>query len=390
MANTRAMTYSDSDTLDVLDALEVVKASKVKKTVIPTKEFNNTINKMLHELQNTTLKDFDAKKGELIDYALHNYYKVDKKTVTFEQFMSNLRLYISRLKKQAPRRTLEERKEEAVKRLRVLLNKLENAQNEYEFGITENQICNIVDGFKNPEKSEKIRIQLQEFRNDWEHKRLKDTQEQWKDIDGLEGEYAVSDKGKVRNIKTGRILAGSHNRNGYRTIVLKGKDYMIHRLVALAFLDNPHNLPQVNHKNERKDDNNVENLEWCSISYNVNYSSHKCSCKINQLTIDGELVKTWQSSMQIKRETGYDQGYIIQCCKNKQRSAYGYCWEYSDPSQQRKFNRPVLVYHGEEFIGEFANAVKASEALGLRYYSVYKCLSGQIPSNKGYTFTYAD
>lgn len=167
--DTRAMTYySDSD---IDEALEILKASKVKKTVISINDFNNTINKMLHELKNTTLKEFEAKKEQLIDYAMHNYYKVDKKTVDFNRFMSNLRLYISKLKTQVPRRSLEERKEEAAKRLRALLNKLENAQNEYEWGITENQICNIVDRFDDTDKSEKIRIQLQEMRNDWEQKR---------------------------------------------------------------------------------------------------------------------------------------------------------------------------------------------------------------------------
>lgn len=390
MANTRTMTYSDSDTLDVLDALEVVRASKAKKTVIPINEFNNTINKMLHELQNTTLKDFDTKKGELIDYALHNYYKVDKKTVAFEQFMSNLRLYISKLKKQAPKRTLEERKEEAVKRLRVLLNKLENAQNEYEFGITENQICNIVDSFKNPEKSEKIRTQLQEFRKDWEHKRFKDTEEQWREISGLEGEYAVSSKGRIKNLKTDRILAGKYNWNGYRRISLKGKYYSVHRLVALAFIPNPYNLPQVNHIDEDKTNNDVSNLEWCSASENIRHSAHQQSCEIKQLTKDGEFVKVWGSSKQIERKTGYNQSNIINCCKGKIRSAYGYRWEYVDPSQQRKFNHPVIVHKDGEYVGTFANAVKASEALDLKYGSVYKCLNWRRLSNKGYTFTYAD
>lgn len=167
--NTRTMTYySDSD---IDEALEIVRASKVKKTVISTNEFNNIINKMLHELKNTPLKEFEAKKEQLIDYAMHNYYKIDKKTVDFNRFMSSLRIYISKLKTQVPRRTLEERKEEAAKRLRALLKKLENAQNDYEFGITENQICNIVDRFDDTDKSERIRIQLNELRQNWEQKR---------------------------------------------------------------------------------------------------------------------------------------------------------------------------------------------------------------------------
>lgn len=169
--DTRAMTYySDSD---IDEALEIVKASKVKKTVISINEFNNTINQMLNELKNTPLKEFEAKKEQLIDYALHNYYKVDKKTVDFNRFMSNLRLYISKLKTQVPRQTLEERKAKAKKELLYLLKKLEQSQSEYEFGITENQICNIVDNFNEPEKSEKIRIKLNELRQNWEQKRKK-------------------------------------------------------------------------------------------------------------------------------------------------------------------------------------------------------------------------
>lgn len=167
--DTRAMTYySDSD---IDEALEILKASKVKKTVISINEFNNTINKMLHELKNTPLKEFEVKKEEVIDYAMHNYYKVDKKTVDFNRFMSNLRLYISKLKTQVPRRTLEERKAKAKKELLYLLKKLEQSQSEYEFGITENQICNLVDRFDDTEKSEKIRIQLYELRQNWEQKR---------------------------------------------------------------------------------------------------------------------------------------------------------------------------------------------------------------------------
>ncbi len=377
--------YSDSD---IDEALEIVRVSKVKKTVISINEFNNIINKMLHELKNTPLKEFDAKKEQLIDYALHNYYKIDKKTVDFNRFMSNLRLYISKLKTQVPRRTLEERKEEAVKRLRALLRKLENAQNEYEFGVTENQICNIVDSFKNQEKSEKIRTQLQAFRNDWEQKRLKDNEEQWRDIKGFEGLYSVSTKGNVKNLKTGRLIAGKCDWNGYRLVNLKGKFYMVHRLVGLAFIPNPNNLPHINHIDEDKTNNNVENLEWCSPSYNVNYSSHKYSCRINQLTLDGEFVKVWQSSKQIEKEAGYAASHIIQCCKGKYKQAYGYRWEYVNTDSQRVVNRQVIVYKGDDYIGTFANAVKASEALGLKWRSVYKCLHGSIPSNRGYTFSY--
>ena len=220
---------------------------------------------------------------------------------------------------------------------------------------------------------------------------LENTDEEiWKDIEGLEGEYAISNKGNVKNLKTGRILGERYGNHGYRFVNLKGKEYTVHRLVALAFIPNPNNLPQVNHIDEKKNNNNVSNLEWCSASYNTNYSIYKCSCKIKQLTKDSELVKTWESSWQIERETGYDQGNIIKCCRGKIRSAYGYRWEYANTESQRVINRPVIAFKGGKQIGEFANARKASEALGLKYLSVYQCLNGRLKSNKGYTFKYAE
>lgn len=212
----------------------------------------------------------------------------------------------------------------------------------------------------------------------------------WKDIDGFEGLYAVSTKGRVRNLKRGRILTGGYNKDGYKLITLKGKTYTIHKLVALAFLDNPHNLPQVDHIDENKGNNDVSNLRWVTISENIRHSIHHLSCQIKQITKDGELIKVWESSIQIKKETGYDASYIISCCKGKRRSAYGYCWGYVDTNSQRVMNRPVAVYKGNDYIGEFPSAKKACKALGLKYKSVNKCLSGRIPSNKGFTFKYAE
>ena len=220
---------------------------------------------------------------------------------------------------------------------------------------------------------------------------LENTDEEiWKEIQGFEGLYEVSSHGRVRNLRTGRILGDRYDGAGYKAVLLDGKNYYIHRLVALAFLDNPNNLPQVNHIDEVKTNNNVENLEWVTASENVNYSIYKQSCKINQITKDSELVKTWESSWQINRETGYDASSIIKCCRGKRKQAYGYRWEYADPSQQYKFNRPVIAFKGGKQIGEFANARKASEALGLKYLSVYQCLNGCLKSNKGYTFKYAE
>ena len=114
--------------------------------------------------------------------------------------------------------------------------------------------------------------------------------EEWKDIEGYEGLYQISNKGRVRSLERyvrgrgdsiqkvkGGIKSVYKMSDGYYGVTLNRNDKSsikkIARLVAKAFIPNPNNLPQVNHKNELKDDNNVENLEWCDASYNINYGT---------------------------------------------------------------------------------------------------------------------
>ena len=100
----------------------------------------------------------------------------------------------------------------------------------------------------------------------------------WKDIAYYEESYQISNYGRVRNKKTNKYKAQHDNGKGYLTVDLwknnKGKKEYVHRLVALAFIPNPDKLPQVNHKDEDKQNNYVENLEWCTAKYNNNYGNH--------------------------------------------------------------------------------------------------------------------
>lgn len=99
--------------------------------------------------------------------------------------------------------------------------------------------------------------------------------EQWLDIENFEGLYEVSDKGNVRNIRSGRILIPKITNKGYNTICLSREgikyNFQVHRLVAKTFIPNPNDYPYVNHKDENKLNNSVDNLEWCTSKYNSNY-----------------------------------------------------------------------------------------------------------------------
>ena len=171
-------------------------------------------------------------------------------------------------------------------------------------------------------------------------------EEVWKTIDGYE-EYQVSDKGRVKSLKFGkeRILKPRRDTCGYLSVSLSKngeiKQYMVHRLVAKVFIQNPNNLPEVNHLDENKENNSVENLEWCDQKYNHNYGTRnqrisekntngKLSKPVLQYTLDGEFVREWKSLMDVERNLGYFQTYISSCCLGKHKSAYKFVWKYKN------------------------------------------------------------
>lgn len=167
----------------------------------------------------------------------------------------------------------------------------------------------------------------------------------WKDKKDYEGLYQVSNWGRVKSFKFGkeRILKQFTNNDGYLQVHLckngKLKTFLVHRLVAEAFLDNPNNLPQVNHKDENPQNNNVENLEFCSAKYNTNFGTRnkrisdkntngKLSKPVLQFTLDGQFVKEWPSVRQAEREGGFNQSHITDCCRGKIKTHKNFIWKY--------------------------------------------------------------
>ena len=168
-------------------------------------------------------------------------------------------------------------------------------------------------------------------------------EEIWKNIEGYPN-YMVSNMGRVKRLgndksRKEKILKQQLDKNNYLTIGLvkdkKQKYFRVHRLVAQAFITNTNNYPVVNHKNEIKNDNRVENLEWCTVGYNNKYGSRiervakANSIPILQFTKEMEFVRKWESAMDVERELGFDNSSIVKCCRGKKyKSVGGYMWKY--------------------------------------------------------------
>lgn len=171
--------------------------------------------------------------------------------------------------------------------------------------------------------------------------------EVWKDIENYEGLYQVSNLGRVRSLDRkdaqghrlkGKVLSSGLNSRGYLIVILYRdggtKNKTVHRLVASAFIPNPDNLPQINHRDEDKTNNAVSNLEWCSALYNMRYGTHS------------------------------------------ERVA-------------KALERPIYVIADSNHRYYFDSIKKASELIGLKRSTVSECVRGKLKHHHGFSFEQA-
>lgn len=145
--------------------------------------------------------------------------------------------------------------------------------------------------------------------------------------------------------KTMRKIKPCLNNSGYLYFNKNGKPYLIHRFVSECFLPNPKKLPEVNHKDENKTNNCVDNLEWCDRSYNVHYGTgiEKISKKVYQYAKNGALVKEWKSIHEIERQLGYFIQGISSCCNGELKSYKGFYWSFKPLADLSESNNSPRV-----------------------------------------------
>lgn len=232
--------------------------------------------------------------------------------------------------------------------------------------------------------------------------------EEWRDVVGYEN-YLVSNLGRFKSKVSNRILR-QHIVQKYLKVSLVNKNgkrlIASHRAVAIAFIPNNDGFRCINHLDENKLNNRIENLEWCSHSYNNNYGTRnkrisesqrnnlEHSKKVMQFSLDGTFIREWDSICEAGRN-GYNRKGISDCCNKEEnhRTCNGFLWKFSNDSSEVKYtNRcftPVLCYDLDmNFIKEYSSIASACRELNVDSGAVVNCCKLLRHRVKNYIFRY--
>lgn len=235
-------------------------------------------------------------------------------------------------------------------------------------------------------------------------------------IKGFGKDYKISNFGRVISLKRSdeNLLTVTDNHKGYPIVFLskngKTKNYMIHRLVAIHFIPNPENKPQVNHKNGIRTDFSISNLEWCTASENVRHSYdilgkvhnstgmfNRCGKKVAQYDLDGKLLNIFQSTMDAERNLKISNTNISLSCKNNvNRSFGGFMFRYFDNEPIEKIDKYIktpsylskkiqVISLKDNTVMEFNTITEGASEIKINNATLGKYLKLQIPYN-GYFF----
>lgn len=246
-------------------------------------------------------------------------------------------------------------------------------------------------------------------------------EELWKDMVGYEDFYSVSNLGRIWSKRKNKALMPSINNCGYKQVnVTDGVNIrimLVHRAVAMAFLENKQNFPVVNHKDENTQNNEMNNLEWCTVSYNNSYNDiakrrSNSKKKVYQYDSNFELIKTYNSSHDASREMNVSNGIMSQCCREdvyekskgkRNLTIYGFVFSYRELDafevQERFFQSKYAHIHctgrlvGQyeldgTLIKTYESTNKAGKSLGISASNISACCRGKFKQSHGFRWEY--